>query len=474
MFLLAFSYGFLHRLAARNSTDGSKFMAQHTEISHTRAVSSPAPKRILPALLATLIAMTILTGCANPVQSPVDSSTAPGSADSLNAGILIFGDGGYHLDYPDQDDFVDMFSTEEYLQNEWDTWLEDNRPKEEFEARPHAISPVTGRTVYASGMDGVSQAMQDFCRDSASCDFAVMLGDNIYPSGATLGADGKDDATRFYDNLTAPFGNLVSNKPDYTVYVTLGNHDWETSRAGGFAQIEFLEASDDFYIDGTFYSVKPPAGNGAIELFVIDTSIMLAATTVHEDELDENGAEIVTDVIAVPNYHVEPITEAEKNMAVWLEQALKNSTAQWKIVLAHHPIWSSSGSKFEQGRALRDLILPAMCRYADAYLVGHDHTLEVHTDDCSVALGEPSAKPLTQVVSGAAAKQRPVNTKFMQQQELKYPEHKTLFARGLLWGFAHMQIEGDTARVQLLSIPDDGSPEYSLDFDYTFERRSAP
>lgn len=432
-------------------------------------ISIPAIHRLYSSL-----PLLLLTACAA-TSPPANTESTDGlTGQSFSAGVLIFGDGGYHLMYPDQDHFVELLSTEEYLQSEWESWLEDKRPAEEFEAAPYAISPVTGKTVPASGMNGVSQAMKNFCRETASCDFGVMLGDNIYPSGATLGADGKDDAQRFYDNLTAPFGKLASTNPDYTVYVTLGNHDWETSRAGGFAQIEFLQQSEDFYMDGPFYSVKPPAGKGEIELFVIDTNMMLAATTVYEDFLDDNAAEVVTDVIAVPNYHVEPLTEAEKDMASWLEQSLKNSTAKWKIVLAHHPIWSSSGSKFEQGRALRDLILPAMCRYADAFLVGHDHTLEIHTDDCSTALGEATAEPLTQIVSGAAAKQRPVNTNFIRQQELKYPQLETLFAKGLLWGFAHMQIEGDEATVQLLSIPDDGSSAITVEYEYQFRRRSGP
>ncbi len=449
-------------------------MTQQTEFSLSRAASRAAPNRILAAPLATLLTMAILAGCANPAASPAASSAPSGTADSLSVGVLIFGDSGYHLMYPDQDDFVDLYNTEEYLQSEWDSWVKAKRPAGEYQARPYSVSPVTGKIVPATGMDGVSQAMKDFCHDQARCDFGVMLGDNIYPSGATLGADGKDDAQRFYDNLTQPYGDLVSGNPDYTVYVTLGNHDWETSRAGGFAQIEFLEQSEDFYMDGPFYTVKPPAGKGEIELFVIDTNMMLAATTVYEDFLDDNGAEVVTDTVALPNYFVEPLTEAEKNMAVWLEQALKNSTAQWKIVLAHHPVWSGSGSKFEQGRALRDLILPALCRYADAFLVGHDHTLEVHADDCSAALGEATDQPLIQVVSGAAAKQRPVNTNFIKQQDLKYPEHKTLFAKGLLWGFAHMQIEGDQASLQLLSIPDDGSAAITVEYEYRFERRSGP
>ena len=159
-------------------------------------------------------------------------------------------------------------------------------------------------------------------------------------------------------------------------------------------------------------------------------------------------------------------------MHEWLEDSLRNSTAKWKFVVAHHPIWSSAGSKFEQGRALRKVILPAMCRYADAYIVGHEHTLEIHTDDCSAALGDATAKPLVQIVSGAASKQRPLNTNFMKHQEAKYPEHETVLAEGLLWGFMHMQVQGESAKVTVLSIPDEGSSDTAVDFEYEFERRS--
>lgn len=426
-----------------------------------------APSLVVPS--CAILAICLLAGC---VQAPSDAA-AP-SEQPLSVGILMFGDSGYHLMYPDQDDFEDRYSEEQYLESEWQDWLEDKRPEDEYEARPFAISPVTGGVVPATGMDAISQAMQDYCASLATCDFGLMLGDNIYPSGATLGADGKSDTDRFHDMLGKPYGNLVADDPGFVTYVTLGNHDWETSREAGFLQIDYLEQSDSFYIDGTFYRVKPPSGGGDVELFVIDTSMMLAATTVYEDYLDENGAEVVTDVLEDPDYFVEPMTQAELDMAAWLEQALAGSTAKWKLVVAHHPIWSSSGSKFEQGRALRDLILPAMCRYADAFLVGHDHTLEIHTDDCSAVMDEPPAQPLVQVVSGAASKQRPVNTNFIRQQALKYPQHETILARGLLWGFAHMQIEGDTAVVQLLSVPDDGSAEISVDFEYTFQRRTAP
>jgi len=419
--------------------------------------------------------LLLLAACASPT-TPGPATTGSTSTDAetpFRAGILIFGDSGYHLGYPDQDDYVDLFTEEQYLDDEWTNWVADKRPPEEYRPRRSDTSPVTGRTVPATGMHIVSRAMKDFCRDLATCNFGVMLGDNIYPSGMTFGADGFDDALRFKHMITEPFGSLVENPPGFVTYATLGNHDWETSREAGFEEIAYLEKAAGFYMDGAYYSVKPPSANGQIELFIIDTSILLASVPVPEDFLNDDGSEAVTGNIDPPSYRVEPLTEADRQMHQWLEAALKASTAKWKIVVAHHPIWSSSGSKFEQARVLRQLILPAMCRYADAYLVGHEHTLEIHTDDCSEALGQPTPKPLVQVLSGAASKQRPINTNFMRHQEAKYPSLKTLFSRGLLWGFAHMQIKGDKATVQLLSVPDDGASGSTVEFTYEFERRSA-
>jgi hypothetical protein len=420
---------------------------------------------------ALCLAMLAAAACGRQTNS-VDDPAAAADAQELSVGILLFGDSGYHLDYPDQDDFDELFSEEEFQQSEWDDWVEDKRPQDQFEARPISVSPVTGKTVPATGMHAIALAMKNYCRDTRTCDFGALLGDNIYPSGATFGADGKDDIQRFRDMFTVPFGKLVADPSTYLTYVALGNHDWETSRQAGFAQIAFLEKEPGFYMDGPYYTVKPPAGKGDIELFVIDTSMILASVPVFADSLNDDGSEVTTSEVEPVDYHVEPLTDAERAMPQWLENALRESTARWKFVVAHHPIWSSSGSKFEQARVLRQLLLPAMCRYADGYLVGHDHTLEIHTDSCEATLGEPTEKPLVQIVSGAAAKQRPIHTTFMQKQDEKYPEHETLWAEGLLWGFAHLQVEGDSATVRLLSIPDDGSSVIAEDFAYSFERRS--
>lgn len=394
------------------------------------------------------------------------------SGTDLSVGILIFGDTGYHPDYPEEGDYEDLYTEDQYLASEWESWLEDKRPPEEYQPRPSEVSPVTGGVIPATGMYSVSAAMKEFCRVGQRCDLGVLLGDNIYPSGATLGADGIDDARRFRDILQDPLGNLVESPAHYQTYVTLGNHDWETSRAGGFAQIRYLESAPGFYMNGPFYAVTPPAGDGEVELFVIDTSMILATTDVPEAALNDDGSEGSSGEIEEPGYFVEPMTDAERNQVQWLERELERSTARWKLVLGHHPLWSSAGSKYQEARILRRLLLPALCRHADAYLAGHEHTLEIHTDTCETVQGEPDGQPLVQIISGAGAKQRPLHSTFMDFQDEQYPQHDTVFADGLLWGFSHMQIDGDTARVVMLSVDNDDAVSTTPVFEYGFDRRS--
>ena len=140
-------------------------------------------------------------------------------------------------------------------------------------------------------------------------------------------------------------------------------------------------------------------------------------------------------------------------------------------MIGHHPLWSTAGSKFEQARALRRLILPTLCRQADLYLSGHEHTLEVHADDCSQA-GSKLA-PLPQVVSGSAARMRPINSTFIRQQLKANPQLQTLWSRGLTWGFSHLTFDGDKVTVRIVETPRDSSGTTQVTFEHTFTRRTA-
>ena len=420
-------------------------------------------RKLRPLLLAAVIA---LAGCATPqIQAPPLSPAAP-----RPMSLILFGDHGYDLDYLEPDDRNPPLSLEQAVAAEREEWAEDKRPPNEFEASPMVRLPDTGGYVSASGMMPVAKAITGYC-SASPCDAALMLGDNIYPNGPTGGADGVSDARRFDEILLTPFQDFASFAPNFRIYAALGNHDWRTSREAALGEVAYLERTPPFYMDGIIYRVKP-AGHPDVELFVLDTEVLLAGQTVYEAELADDGSELPGRVIDERPAWTRPQTERERTMVAWLEQSLRNSTARWKIVMAHHPIWSSAGSKFQEARVLRRLLLPALCKYADMYVAGHEHTLELHSDSCAKALPGERVAPLPEIVSGAAAKQRPLNSWFMAHQARENPELATFFAKGMTWGYAQVTLDGDRAVVQMFSTPDDGSGRSVLETTRTFARRS--
>ncbi len=414
-----------------------------------------------------------LTACAPQQEAPGSPAVSDAGGAAVDVGFLAFGDSGYHLAYLKAKDYTPALATqEEYVASQRAKWVKDMRPLADFQPAPAQYVASYNSYVPASGLDPVAAAMKRFCVTS-DCEFALMLGDNIYPDGATQGLDGHDDALRFERLFTRPFGGLGGKSADFRIYATLGNHDWKTSREGTMAQLKFLEETPPFYMDGLFYRVKPPAGKGQVELFVVDTTMLLAGQQVPEDALNPDGSEKALDEYENPPPWSRPATDAQRDMVGWLEESLRSSKARWKFVVGHNPIWSGGGSKFQQARVLRELLLPTLCRYADAYFAGHEHTLEIHEDTCETVAGTDHSRPLVEVVSGAAAKQRGLNSAFMAYQSAAYPSNVTVFARGMIWGFAHIQLQGDRARVQLLSQGAATSTDPVLEFEYEFERRSS-
>lgn len=420
--------------------------------------------RVLP--LAASVLLVLLAGCAG------TGGDKPAAAEPARPfSLVLFGDHGYHLDYMDPEDIEPPRTREQAIGHEREEWLEDKRPPEEFAPAALVQLPATGGWVAATGITLVADAMEAHCR-RVGCDAGVMLGDNIYPDGPTGGADGRDDGKRFDDILLAPYRDFTTLGEDFRIYATLGNHDWRTSREAALAEVDYLAKTRPFYMDGIFYRVKPPAGKGEVELFVIDTEVMLAGTTVYEAELADDGSELPPSEVDEPKPWAKPQNDAERGMAAWLERSLRESNARWKIVVGHHPLWSSAGSKFEQARVLRRIILPSLCRYADLYVAGHEHTLELHSDSCAKAVPGVDLPPLPQVVSGAAAKHRPTNTWFMAHQARANPELVTHYAQGLIWGYVHLRLEAEQAVAQAITTPNDGSGGNVVAHTQVYARRS--
>jgi tartrate-resistant acid phosphatase type 5 len=409
----------------------------------------------------TALATFVLASCATNGQAPSERPV----------GFIAVGDTGYHVDYLGRDDYDPPRSHEQFLAAERAEWIEDGRPLADFVAPPTQVHKSNGSVVAASGLYPVADSIRTWCVEHR-CDFATLLGDNIYPDGATAGADGRDDATRFRVLFSEPYGPLGKLHPDFRMYAALGNHDWKTSLAGAQSQLRFLERTAPFYMDGFYYRVRPPAAAGQVELFVIDTELLLARKPVPEAAVGADGSGVRLDEYdEVPEWVAAESARAA-DMVSWLDAALRASDARWKIVLGHHPLWSSAGTKFAQAEVLRALLLPTLCRNADLYLAGHEHTLELHLDDCTKGLPGVDVPPLPIVVSGAGAKQRPVHGPFTAWQRRNSEELSTLRAQGMVWGFAHVLLRGDAAEVRLVTTPNDASGRPVEDFVHRLQRRS--
>src|SRR5260370_7292034 len=76
--------------------------------------------------------------------------------------------------------------------------------------------------------------------------------------------------------------------------------------------------------------------NDKVEFFFIDTSPFVEEYRMKEDMRDEI------------------ISQDTAAQVTWLDQALSNSKASWKIVIVHHPIFSGGSKHGDQPQLIRD------------------------------------------------------------------------------------------------------------------------
>lgn len=177
---------------------------------------------------------------------------------------------------------------------------------------------------------------------------AVTLGDNFYPAGMTGPADPRweSDFASLYGPMRIPF------------YASLGNHDWILADSP-VAEILYAQRSPIWKMPSARYTFVA----GPIQFFAIDTNL---------------------------------VTRAQVE---WLERELGRSTARWKIVYGHHPVYSHGFHGDEP--VVRDRILPVLRDRATIYLCGHEHDLQ--------HLG-PEAGVHFVIVGGGGAATRPVSS----------------------------------------------------------------
>jgi uncharacterized protein (TIGR03382 family) len=159
----------------------------------------------------------------------------------------------------------------------------------------------------------------------------LALGDNAYSSGTE---------SEIQNNLFAPLANVLAEVPFFPV---AGNHEYVTNQAQP-------------YLDNLYLPTSPSGGE---RYYSFDWG------HVHFVGLDSN--------CAIGLSSADRCTLAAQK--AWVEKDLAASTAPWKVVYFHHPIWSSG----EHGSQLlmRREFGPLFEKYGvDLVLTGHDHNYE--------------------------------------------------------------------------------------------------
>jgi tartrate-resistant acid phosphatase type 5 len=161
--------------------------------------------------------------------------------------------------------------------------------------------------------------------------FILTTGDNNYDFGAASSID--ENIGQYYHAFIAPYtGKYGAGASENRFFPALGNHDWRT--------VDLKPYTDYFALPGNerYYAVSW----GPVDAFIVDSDS-------HEpDGVDAHGRQ-----------------------AQWLKQALAEADGPWKLVLMHHPPYSSGDHGSSE--ALR---WPYREWGATAVIAGHDHHYE--------------------------------------------------------------------------------------------------
>ena len=204
----------------------------------------------------------------------------------------------------------------------------------------------------------VSDILKRHVIDNDRCTFFAILalGDNFYEDGVTSVGDEQWQTT--WKDVWEPQVLALQWFP------VLGNHDYHSGIDGAQAQVDRTTATDDeeWQMPGRSYTTY--FFSGRVAVVAIDT-IELAPL-----DMDEETAGMYGDPTSA-------IRDVERELSNAFDQLNMNTNggSSLLIVMGHYPVLSVG--EHGDSPTLAQELLPLFQRYAvDAYLCGHDHTMQ--------------------------------------------------------------------------------------------------
>ena len=234
--------------------------------------------------------------------------------------------------------------------------------------------------------------------------FVLTVGDNFQSSEGVPSADSPLWKSVFEDVYAAP-----SLQTPW--YPALGNHDYDGEPQ---AQIDYTKRSKRWRLNAPYYTwTETVDADTTVQFFVLDSTPLI--------EKYASGSRFEKRGRSRPDPRVQ---------IAWLSRALAASKAKWKIVAAHHPVYSG-GPMHGDNADIKKHIQPLLHKHGvQIYLGGHVHNFQHLKKDNF---------PVNYFVIGSGALLRPAG---------KHRYEK--FAQGNTPGFAAITVKRDTIEVRFV------------------------
>ena len=162
------------------------------------------------------------------------------------------------------------------------------------------------------------------------------------------------------DPLWMTIYELIYSHPDLMLdwYPLLGNHEY---RGNTQAVLDYGKVSRRWVMPGRYYAVEKEVedGNEKILYVFIDTTPLIDKYRRDTEDYPDAGKQSIA-------------AELE-----WLEATLAASTAKWKVVMGHHPIYADTDKNESERTDLQRRVQPLLDKYGvDAYICGHIHNFQ--------------------------------------------------------------------------------------------------
>jgi|LauGreDrversion4_1035100.scaffolds.fasta_scaffold05154_3 predicted phosphodiesterase len=236
--------------------------------------------------------------------------------------------------------------------------------------------------------------------------FIISTGDNFYPAGVKSVQD---------PSWEKSFEDVYTHHSTYVDwYVVLGNHDYATNPQ---AEVDYSNISARWKMPSRYYSIHRNIendSNNTVGIYFIDSS-----------PLNKSYYGKKTEQIS------QNVMEADSAKQLnWLRSELTKSKDKWKIVVAHHPVYSA-GKRFGKTNEMEEAVKNILNQHnVDLFIAGHEHHLE---------FDQPKNNDtFYQLISGAGSEKTIIN-----------PNSKVQFAKSE-YGFATIGISSNSLLIQFI------------------------